>query len=77
LHEFHHHFGNDRDAGPDHRERGGRAMNYTYYGREALMRAAEEMGVLSDLLKMEFKNPPLLEKVLSDKPKIYLDRFQH
>jgi cytidylate kinase len=52
------------------------AMNYTYYGREALMRAAEEMGVLSDLLKMEFKNPPLLEKVLSDKPKIYLDRFQ-
>jgi cytidylate kinase len=52
------------------------AMNYTYYGREALMRAAEETGVLSDLLKMEFKNPPLLEKVLSDKPKIYLDRFQ-
>ena len=51
-------------------------MNYTYYGREALMRAAEEMGVLSDLLKMELKNPPLLEKFLSDKPKIHLDRFQ-
>jgi cytidylate kinase len=52
------------------------AMNYTYYGREALMRAADEMGVLSDILKMELKNPPLLEKFLSDKPKIYLDRFQ-
>jgi cytidylate kinase len=51
-------------------------LNYTYYGREALMRAADEMGVLSDILKMELKSPPLLEKFLSDKPKIHLDRFQ-
>ena len=51
-------------------------LNYTYYGREALMRAADEMGILSDMLSMELKNPPLLEKFLTDKPKIHLDRFQ-
>jgi len=52
------------------------ALNYSYYGREALFKAADEMGILSDLLKFELKNPPLLEKFFSDKPKIYLDRFQ-
>lgn len=53
-----------------------KAMNYPYYGKEALFIAADEMGVLSDVIKMELKSPPLLEKFLSDKPKIYLDRFQ-
>lgn len=52
------------------------AMNYSYYGKAALVKAADEMGVLSDVLKMKLKDPPLLEKIFSDKPKIYLDRFQ-
>jgi cytidylate kinase len=52
------------------------AMNYSYYGKAALVKAADEMGVISDVLKMELKSPPLLEKFFSDKPKIYLDRFQ-
>ncbi len=53
-----------------------KALNYSYYGKEELFKAAEEMGFLSDVLKMELKSPPLLEKFFSDKPKIYLDRFQ-
>jgi cytidylate kinase len=53
-----------------------KALNYGFYGKEELFRAAEELGVLSDVLRLELKSPPLLEKLLSDKPRIYLDRFQ-
>jgi cytidylate kinase len=53
-----------------------KGLNYAYYGKEELFRAAEELGVLSDVLKLELKSPPLLEKFFSDKPRIYLDRFQ-
>ena len=52
------------------------SLNYTFFGKDELFKAADEMGFLSDVLKMELKNPPLLEKFFSDKPKIYLDRFQ-
>ena len=51
-------------------------MGYPYYGREELFKAAEEAGLLSDVQKLELKSPPLLEKYFSDKPRIYLDRFQ-
>jgi cytidylate kinase len=51
-------------------------MGYPYYGKEELFKAAEEAGLLSDVQKLELKNPPLLEKYFSDKPRIYLDRFQ-
>lgn len=51
-------------------------INYPYYAKEELYRAADEMGYLSDVTKLELKNPHLLEKYFSDKPKIYLDRFQ-
>ena len=51
-------------------------VGYPYYGKEELFKAAEEAGLLSDVQKMELKSPPLLEKYFSDKPRIYLDRFQ-
>jgi len=51
-------------------------MGYPYYGKEELFKVAEEAGLLSDVQKLELKNPPLLEKYFSDKPRIYLDRFQ-
>lgn len=51
-------------------------MGYPYYGKEELFKAAEEAGLLSDVQKLELKSPPLLEKYFSDKPRIYLDRFQ-
>ena len=52
------------------------ALKYPFYGKEELFKAAHEMGYLSDVSHLELKSPHLLEKYFSDKPKIYLDRFQ-
>ena len=51
-------------------------INYPFYAKEELYKAADEMGYLSDVAHLELKSPHLLEKYFSDKPKIYLDRFQ-
>ena len=51
-------------------------MDYPFYGKEELFKAADEMGLLQDIEKVEIKSPSLLEKIFSDQPKIYLDRFQ-
>jgi cytidylate kinase len=51
-------------------------VDYPFYGKEELFKAADEMGLLHDIEKVEIKSPPLLEKFFSDQPKIYLDRFQ-
>jgi cytidylate kinase len=51
-------------------------MGYPFYGKEELFKAADEMGLLHEVEKVEIKSPPLLEKFFSDQPKIYLDRFQ-
>jgi cytidylate kinase len=51
-------------------------MGYPFYGKEELFKAADEMGLLHDVEKVELKSPPFLEKFFSDQPKIYLDRFQ-
>ena len=51
-------------------------INYTFYGEEELVKAASEMGFLSDIQHLDEKGPPLLERFFTDKPKIYLDRLQ-
>lgn len=51
-------------------------LNYTYYGEEELFRAADELGFLSDVKKLDEKGPTFLEKFFSEKPKVYLDRLQ-
>lgn len=51
-------------------------LNYPYYAKEELYQAADEMGYLDDVKHLELKNPHVLERYFSDKPKIYLDRFQ-
>ncbi|MBM4338654.1 MAG: BON domain-containing protein [Deltaproteobacteria bacterium] len=51
-------------------------LNYTFYGEEELFKAAEEMGFLLDIKKLDEKSPALLERFFSEKPKIYLDRLQ-
>ncbi len=53
-----------------------KAVDFPFYGREELFKAAEEMGLLRDVEKVEIKSPSLLEKFFSDQPKIYLDRVQ-
>ena len=51
-------------------------LNYPFYAKEELYQAADQLGYLADVSHLEMKSPHLLEKYFSDKPKIYLDRFQ-
>lgn len=51
-------------------------LNYPFYGKEELYQVADEMGYLDDVKHLKLKNHHLLERYFSDKPKIYLDRFQ-
>ena len=51
-------------------------LNYTFYGTEELFEAAAAMGSLSNANKSDETVPGLLERLFSDKPKIYLDRLQ-
>lgn len=51
-------------------------LKYTFYGEEELLQAAKELGILSDVKKLDEKAPSLLERLFSEKPKIYLDRLQ-
>ncbi len=51
-------------------------LKYTFYGAEELFDAADGMGFLSDIKKLDEKPPALLERFFSEKPKIYLDRLQ-
>ena len=51
-------------------------LNYPFFAKEELYKAADAMGYLADVTNLELRSPHLLEKYFSDKPKIYLDRFQ-
>ncbi len=51
-------------------------MDFPFYGKEELFKAADEMGLLHGVEKVQIKSPTVLEKFFSDQPKIYLDRFQ-
>ena len=51
-------------------------LGYTFYGEEELYKAADEMGFLDDVRKLDEKSPSLLEKFFSERPKIYLNRLQ-
>lgn len=51
-------------------------LDYPFYAKEELYKVADQMGYLADVTHLELKSPHLLEKYFSDKPKIYLDRFQ-
>jgi cytidylate kinase len=51
-------------------------LKYAFYGEEELFEAAEEMEVLSDVKKLDERAPSLLERLFSERPKVYLDRLQ-
>ncbi len=51
-------------------------LKYTFYGEEELLQAAKELDVLADVKKLDEKAPSLLERLFSEKPKVYLDRLQ-
>jgi len=51
-------------------------LNYSFYGEEELFRVASEMGFLPDVKKLDEKAPSLLERIFTERPKVYLDRLQ-
>ena len=51
-------------------------LKYGFYGEVELFAAADTMGFLIDVKKLDEKGPAFLEKFFSEKPKIYLDRLQ-
>ena len=53
-----------------------KALNYTFYGEEELLKAAGEMGFLKDIQRLDEKGPAFFERFFSEKPKVYLDRLQ-
>jgi cytidylate kinase len=53
-----------------------KTLQYIFYGEEELLKAGHEMGILSDIAGFDERSPTLLEKVFSEKPKVYLDQFQ-
>jgi cytidylate kinase len=53
-----------------------KTLQYIFYGEEELLKAGHEMGILSDIAGFDERSLTLLEKVFSEKPKVYLDQFQ-
>jgi cytidylate kinase len=52
------------------------SLNYSFYGEEELLHAAERMGFLPDVKQLDEKGPGLIDLFFSEKPKIFLDRLQ-
>ena len=52
------------------------ALKYTFCGEDELYHAAESMGFLPDVKKMDEKGPAFFERFFSERPRIYLDRLQ-
>ncbi len=53
-----------------------RELEYAFYGEEELLNAAEDLEVLADLKKLDEKAPSFLERLFSERPRVYLDRLQ-
>jgi cytidylate kinase len=51
-------------------------LQYGFYGEEEVSRAADKEGFLSDVQMLDEKGPGFLERLFSEKPKVYLDRLQ-
>jgi cytidylate kinase len=50
-------------------------LGYNFYDTEAIENAAQEMGFLQDVKKIDEKVPSLFERLFSHKPEIHLDRL--
>jgi cytidylate kinase len=51
-------------------------LNYSFYGEQELLQAAERMGFLTEVKALDEKGPSLVDLFFSEKPKIFLDRLQ-
>jgi len=50
-------------------------LGYSFYDTEAIENAAQEMGFLEDVRKIDEKAPSRFLRVISQKPEVYLDRL--
>lgn len=51
-------------------------LGYAFSGEEELIQTASGMGLFSDLKEWDEKAPTFLERLFSERPKIYLNRLQ-
>ncbi len=50
-------------------------LGYGFYDTEAIEDAAQEMGFLEDVKEIDDKAPSLIQRFISQKPEVYLDRL--
>ncbi len=53
-----------------------RELEYAFYGEDELLQAARELETFPEVKMLDEKAPSLLERVLSERPKVDLDRLQ-
>jgi cytidylate kinase len=61
--------------GSDIAKRVASELGYRFYDTEAINQMAQELGVLDSIRQVDGKTPPLLQRIFSDRPAIYLERL--
>src|SRR5512137_95273 len=61
--------------GSDIAKRVASELGYRFYDTEAINQMAQELGVLDSIRHIDGKTPPLLRRIFSDRPAIYLERL--
>lgn len=61
--------------GSDIAKRVASELGYRFYDTEAINQMAQELGVLDSVQHVDGRTPPLLERLFSDRPAIYLERL--
>lgn len=51
-------------------------LKYSFVGEKELLETASDLGFFSDIKRLDEKPPAFFERLFSEKPRIYLDRFQ-
>lgn len=61
--------------GSDIAKRVASELGYRFYDTEAINQMAQELGVLDSVRQVDGRTPPLLQRIFSDRPAIYLERL--
>lgn len=51
-------------------------LNYNFVGDEEVLEAASSMGLIEEKRKLEERPFPLIDRIFSERPKVYLDKLQ-
>ena len=61
--------------GSDIARRAASELGYRFYDTEAINQMAQELGVLDSVRQVDGRTPPLLQRIFSERPAIYLERL--